>query len=289
MTAQRLLLPLAVLFCTAPGLAQERDAATADTLFREARALMAAHRFAEACPKLVESQRLDPAPGTAINLSDCYAGTGRLVEALQAARDALASLEPGDSRHEPITEQIKRLEGRVPKLLLRLPANAPTDLRVALDGTTLDQPQKGTALSVNPGTHSVVASATGRADRKLTVKLAESESKEILIEAGDPSNAIERPDRRPPGAGDGSLATVGYVVGGAGVLGLVWGTVSYLDFRSIENDRESICPTTVRCSSAEIAEDNRLREDADASGARAAISLGLGVIGVGAGATLLWL
>ena len=44
-----------------PTLAYAQDA---DALFKEGRALLDAKKFDEACPKLAESQRLDPGAGT---------------------------------------------------------------------------------------------------------------------------------------------------------------------------------------------------------------------------------
>ncbi len=71
------------------------DQAKAEALFGEGRRLLAASRFAEACPKFVESQRLDPAIGTQLNLGDCYEKTGRTASAWAVFRDAAAEAQKG--------------------------------------------------------------------------------------------------------------------------------------------------------------------------------------------------
>jgi hypothetical protein len=48
------------------------DKVRAAALFAEGRRLMAAEEYAAACPKLAESQALDPAPDTAFDLGICY-------------------------------------------------------------------------------------------------------------------------------------------------------------------------------------------------------------------------
>src|SRR5260221_13333276 len=61
--------------------AQAADPAAAQGLFDEARTLMSAGRYKEACPKLEESQRLDPAVGTQYQLGSCYEHGGRSASA----------------------------------------------------------------------------------------------------------------------------------------------------------------------------------------------------------------
>src|SRR6185369_5679854 len=56
-------------------------AARAQGLYDAAAELIKAGKFAEACPKLEESQRLDPAMGTQFFLAGCYEKTGRPTSA----------------------------------------------------------------------------------------------------------------------------------------------------------------------------------------------------------------
>src|SRR6478735_9605838 len=71
--ARRLGVVATLLFASArAGAASPTDQAKAEALFDEGRRLLAAARFAEACPKFAESQRLDSALGTLLNLGDCY-------------------------------------------------------------------------------------------------------------------------------------------------------------------------------------------------------------------------
>ena len=95
----------------------------AEALFREARALMEEGKYAEACPKFRDSQRLDPGVGTLLNLARCYELNGqtasawsRYGEAAAAARDA-----GQEGREQHAREQAARLEPTLSRIVLVVP------------------------------------------------------------------------------------------------------------------------------------------------------------------------
>ena len=82
--------------------AEESDAAR---LFREGRALVVDGRFAEACPKLEQSQRLEPRLGTQLNIAFCHEQLGKLATAWSGFQEAASTarregdLDAGAVRH----------------------------------------------------------------------------------------------------------------------------------------------------------------------------------------------
>jgi hypothetical protein len=218
---------------------QERDEAKADALFREGRALMKKGNFAAACPKLEESQRLDPAPGTAVNLGDCYEKQGRVASALlayQAARDSLAA---GDPRMVPVKQQIAMLEKRAPRLTIRLTPGAPEGTEVERDGRVVDATKLGVPVVVNPGTHVITVMAPGRQLARYRVALVEGQQRDLVVEAGGRvAERQARDESEPPPDKRATLAAltpegsskrgIGYVFGGVGLLGAVIAVPTYL-------------------------------------------------------------
>src|SRR5688500_5523674 len=77
--------------------ASASDKAAAEALFDQGLRLMKQNSFSEACPKLEESNRIDPAVGTLLYLGECYERVGKTASAWATFREA-ASLATNSSQ-----------------------------------------------------------------------------------------------------------------------------------------------------------------------------------------------
>ena len=138
-----------------PASAQPTGEQVAEKLFNEAIALVTAGKYADACPKLEESQRLDPALGTQFNLADCYEHTGRkgsarrlFIEVADAAKAAGKAEREKTSR-----ERAAALEPVAPRLTISVPPSATSiRLEVVVDGAPFPQTKWNRAQPFDAGT-----------------------------------------------------------------------------------------------------------------------------------------
>jgi hypothetical protein len=210
----------------------EGSAAAAESLFQEARKLMDAKRYGEACPKLVASHKLAPAVGTLLNLADCYERAGQLASAWARFHEAIALAQRlgRPDREKTAKERADKLE---PKLIKLTISGRETGVEVKLDGNVLDPTVLGTPVPVDPGKHTIDASAKGKKSFATTVDVsdrARSPSVEIPALESEPDKGASV---TPPGGGDkypppdenksdGStqriLGIAGMGLGGAGII-----------------------------------------------------------------------
>ncbi len=110
------------------------NAVAAEELFRKGRDLLEQKRYAEACPKLEASQKLDPAVGTQYSLGQCYEGESRLASAWFAYRGAAAvAAQKGDRRRVTAQKSADAIESHLAHLAVTLaPAQGP--IEVSIDG-----------------------------------------------------------------------------------------------------------------------------------------------------------
>ena len=97
--------------------ARSEDRVAAESLFTDARRLMQAGDYEQACPKLEASRRLEPGLGTTLNLGDCYEKIGRTASAWGEFRSAAAEAQKvGDAVRKATERGIQTGEPPSPSL-----------------------------------------------------------------------------------------------------------------------------------------------------------------------------
>jgi hypothetical protein len=233
-----------------------QDVAKADKLFREARALMAKNSFAEACPKLEQSQSLDPAPGTKYQLSVCYENTDRPATALAGYLEVadMAKAAGYKDKEKAARDKAAALEPKVPRITIEVaPDNRVTDLEITRDGAPVQEGQWNRPILVDPGEYTIEATAPGRKPfssrvsvrgegTRVTVPIA-------LAPVEDFSKRHEIP-KPPPKPGFGGMRIAGITVGVLGLGGVAAGSVFGFNAKSIYDKAigdKSLCPTKTTC------------------------------------------
>jgi len=222
-------------------------AAAADTLFRQGREEMSAGRYESACAKLRQSDALDPAPGTKLNLGECERHLGHLATAWELFQAVERQLGPDDPRQPIARSKREAVEPRVPKLEFVLAPRAPQDTAVRVGNALVGPPWA--PLRLDPGQRELVINAPGWSERRITVLLEEGKTTRVEIAPGPPlrpAPAVSPPaTARPPVAPvspappvapplaqptqPAKLAgdrTLGFALGGIGVAGLVMSGVA---------------------------------------------------------------
>jgi len=267
----------------------ERDVALAETLFREGKELMEAERYQEACPKLAESQRLDPATGTLLALAVCHEAEGKTATAWAEFVDA-AALAEQDGRQDRVDyarQRIRALEPKLSRLKIVVPPSARVrGLDVSRNGVSIGEAAWGTDTPVDPGPQRIEARAPGRRSWSTTVRLVASDRQRITVPtlARTPDRPARPPPTKQPEAPPISpLVIAGGVVGGLGVVSIAVGT--YFGVRAIDkSDQAKALCTPEFCDNADAV---ALNDDAKVAANVANVTLALGVAAVAAGIVMI--
>lgn len=227
-----------------PSVARAADGGEAERLFREARKLVEAGDFEAACPKFAESERLEPAPGTLVNLAECEVHTGKLVSAQEHYRLASSGYPKTDKRHDLAAQKAAALEGKIAHLTLKLAPGVPDGAAVRRGDALVAAKDLGASVSVDPGAVSIVVTVPGRVDKTYPLELRNGETKELVLEAGEPVS-VAAPDGpvQAPDSG-GSVRMAGFVIGGVGIAGLALGAVTGILAMGSASTVNSHCNTT---------------------------------------------
>lgn len=212
--------------------------AAADALFREGRSATIAGNHEVACTKFRESQRLEPAPGTLLNLGNCEERLGHVAFAWQAFRDA-ARILGGDPRAEVATRRAEALAPRLAFVTLELPRSAPAGTRVIRDDVEMEASALGLELPVDPGAHVVVVRAPGRGESRKVFEVASGDHRLVTLDlapANDASataTARATPRVQARSGPSSALPWVAFSAAGAGLVALGIGAWQVLDAKDV--------------------------------------------------------
>ena len=275
-----------------------QDRAAAQSFFDRGMGLMKDGKFADACPLLEESQRLDPAQGTQFQLAKCFEGQGRVASAWAQYVDvADASKAAGNADREKVARAAAdKVAPRIPKLSIQVAAENGDGVEVKRDGFVVRKAQWGQPVPVDPGKHTISATSAGRKPFEAQVDVKESATAEVkvpVLAAGQvaPPPVASAP---PPASSDSSIGlappppsstqrTAGLIVSGVGVVAFGASVVLALSAKSKANDTGANCVGD-RCNQAGI----DTRTDATKLGNVATIVGTVGLLAVAGGVTL-WL
>ena len=216
-----------------PSLAEK---ATAQALFEDGLQLMGAKRYTEACPKLEESERLDPALGTRFRLSECDEAIGRLASAWAGFLEVadLAHTAGQTDRETVARARAAALQPKLSRVKVEVMQPDTPGLEVAHESVIVGRGQWGTPVPIDPGTYTVTATAPGKRPWRGSVTIAEDGSTaRLLVPALDdaPAETVQTvipltvgaaPAATPLDAHPGrTTRIVGFTSIGAGAAGVI--------------------------------------------------------------------
>lgn len=285
--------------------AEAQTGAAAQVLFDEAMTLMDAGKHTEACPKLDESLRLDPAMGTRFQLAVCYESIGKITSAWSnfiAVADEANRLKD-KAREDFARKRATALAARLPKLTIEVPPAvvALPGLEIRQGSTVIGMPLWGKSFPVDPGEHVISVKAEHKRAWEQTTRVAEGASLTVKIPLledvpQDATKAVEKdsgprptgatPERdKSSGSGLTGQRAAALAVGGVGVAGLIVGSIfgvrAFLQWDSALSHCQGGDRT--RCDD----EGMRLGDSASTSGTVSSVMFAVGGAGVAA-SVILW-
>lgn len=206
----------------------EAPKSEADRLFDEGTALMKDGKFAEACPKIEASLKLDPGVGGQLWLADCYERSGKTYSAYKAFKEAARlAVEAKDSkgRDKIALQRAAALEPKLSKLTLVAPTPAPAGLHITCDGKDVPASDLGTAQPIDPGKHTVTVEATNAKRTEQTVDVPDAGVASVVLVVQEEKVAPPPPPPPEESSPGTPMRIAGGAIGGVGLVGIVVGSV----------------------------------------------------------------
>jgi hypothetical protein len=234
------------------------DRTQAEALFNEGKKLQKEGKIAEACRKFEGSYRIDPAGGTVLNLGLCHEKEGKIATAWGELKEALASAKKANrkDREKIARERIDAIEPRLPFMVV-IPDKPIDGLTVTVDGGAIAGEAWGAQLPIDPGAHTVKATAPKHEawegpfeaveGKKITVRIPSLSAAIVVAETASASATAaplvmvpKYPWMRPSGI---AIASVGIA---AVVVGAVFGATALTASSKVKSE----CDAGLGCTPA---------------------------------------
>src|SRR5205085_4547370 len=175
----------------------------------------------------------------------------------------------------------KKVEGKLARIKLELE----DDATIAIDDNEIAPALVHEKIPMDPGEHTLTATATGKKPRTVTFTVPEGPSTTTVTVPAPEAAEVKKVDDKkdvvddtppPPPIDDtkpsSGLKTVGFVAIGVGVVGLGVGTALGFSAKSLDGDAEKLC--TPKCTP----EGKSLNDDARSRGNLATIVFAAGAV-----------
>ncbi len=200
----------------------------AEQLFRSGEKKFDAGQHAEACVDFAESLKLGPKLGTLLNLALCHETIGKIATAWNEFHHgaAWAAQNSQKDRLEFALQHLRSLQPKLPRVVLQLPADRAVS-QIDLDGEPLPEQLWYLPLYLDPGEHKIAVSAPGKQRTTVSFRVTAAPTDQMVAvpTLPDDKGASAPPSNNGSAAPSPTLYTVGFVMLGAGVIGLTAGTI----------------------------------------------------------------
>jgi hypothetical protein len=249
----------------APAAAQtSEELAAARKLFAEALKDEEQHLYDVALEKFQRVQKVRDTAPIRYRIGSCQEGLGHLRQAAVAYQGAIA-LGKSEPKDQEVVKGAKgrlaTVERKMAKLTVSMPESA-HDAQLRIDDEPVAQTELARPIPLDPGKHTVSATAKDAAPFRTEISLPEGGHVSLSI-ALDPVAGIMKgqanetspptpPKEQPANPGDSSgTRTIGYVVAGAGAALLIGGAVTLLmrhaEIATLNKDcPNGVCPASER-------------------------------------------
>lgn len=254
-------------------------------------------RWAEALEKFRKVAAIKTTAAVRFHLALCLENTDHLVDALDEFERAQADAQSdpkGATVATNAAKHIDQLRERIPRVIVKVPEGA-TVTSLTVDGKEISTGILGSAMPIDPGKHTIVVKAQGKATFTKEVDLSEK-SKPLTIEAklvdeGTPTPPEETVKSEPATPKDESASgssskgsALPWIVGGVGVAALGGAAFMFVKRNGTISDLDSACgPDRNHCPSS-------AKDTADSGKTYTTVGnilAGVGIVAIGTAVVLL--